>query len=380
MKLRSRLVRLFLVAQAITCVSHVVPILALASLIGSTEGIACGIVVWAATAARLYALGRDRRRRRWITKVVDLPLFAHWGASFLSTLLFPMFFVAAEGFDLPGGPEAAAGKIAGSAAVAAYAFGCVVAIWSVFGRRHFVRTPTIEVRIEGLPPELDGYRIAHLTDLHIGSYDPLKRGLRWAELANSLSPDLIAVTGDLVTSGVEFYSDAAAVLGALRARDGVFVCLGNHDQWDDRALSRRIEERGPVVLRNEARVVRRGDAALTVAGLDDWYTRKDNLDEALRQRIRGAPTILLAHYPSFFERAASQGVDLVLSGHTHGGQVGLPGAASRINLARLTGQRSRGLVQRGRSHLFVSAGLGTTGPPMRLGVPPEIALLVLRPA
>jgi predicted MPP superfamily phosphohydrolase len=237
----------------------------------------------------------------------------------------------------------------------------------------------VEIPIAGLAEELDGYRIVQLSDLHIGNFDTRARGFEWARHANRLDPDLVAVTGDLVTLGTRFYEDVGDVLGELRAKDGVFVSMGNHDQWDPETFCRVIESKGPRVLRNEHRIVRRGSAELVVAGLDDWSTDRDDLDRTLAERPEGAPTVLLSHYPEFFEEAARRDVDLVLSGHTHGGQIGVP-FAGRMTLSRFARQRAAGLHERGRSRLYVHAGLGTTGPPMRLGVPPEIAVFVLRRA
>jgi uncharacterized protein len=117
---------------------------------------------------------------------------------------------------------------------------------------------------------------------------------------------------------------------------------------------------------------------VVVAALDDYSTGKDDLERTLAGRP-AAPTLLLSHFPHFFERAAERGVELTLSGHTHGGQIGLPLLGERLNIASLLGQRSRGLYRQGKSALYVNAGLGTTGPPMRLGIAPEIALFVLRP-
>jgi predicted MPP superfamily phosphohydrolase len=190
----------------------------------------------------------------------------------------------------------------------------------------------------------------------------------------------VVVTGDLVTLGTLFYGDVGDVLGELRAKDGVFVSMGNHDQWDPETFCQVIEAKGPRVLRNEHRVVRRGSAELVIAGLDDWSTDRDDMDRALAERPPGAPTVLLSHYPDFFEEAASRDVDLVLSGHTHGGQIGVPFTARRVTLSRLARQHTAGLHIRGRSRLYVHAGLGTTGPPIRLGVAPEIAVFVLRRA
>jgi predicted MPP superfamily phosphohydrolase len=353
-------------------VAHVVPALAASGVLGWPGGVLSAAFAWLVVSVRFRRLALDKRRARWLTAGVDLPLFTHWGASLLSTSFFA---VAAPLSVLLFGTSALL-----STAQGAYAAGFLLSAWAVWVRRRWVRVVEIDVALPDLDAAFSGYRIVHLSDLHIGSYDSKERGFVWTALANSLDPDLVAVTGDLVTSGVEFYPDVADVLSTLRARDGVVVSLGNHDQWDGPAFARVLEGAGTVILRNTSRIIRRGASEIVVAGLDDRFTGRDDLDAALVGRSDGAPTVLLSHYPDFFEAAAARGVELVLSGHTHGGQIGVPFAADAWNLARLTGQKSRGLYRSGASQLFVNAGLGTTGPPMRLGVAPEIAVLVLRPA
>ena len=260
-----------------------------------------------------------------------------------------------------------------------YAFGFAVSIWAIWIERRWVRVRRIDVAIADLPPEFEGYRIAQLSDLHVGSFDPKARALEWAALSNSLAPDLAVVTGDLVTSGTGFYADVADAIAALRATDGVFVSMGNHDQANNDELSRFVSERGSTVLRNTWHTLRRGDAQLTLAGLDG-RVRTGDIARVVKSCPSSAPIVLLSHYPWAFDEAAAAGADLLLTGHTHGGQLAVPFFSQQLNLARLTGQRSRGLVYSGKTALYVNAGLGTTGPPMRLAVPPEIALLTLRRA
>jgi predicted MPP superfamily phosphohydrolase len=358
-----------LFAYGLTALSQAVPTLALASTLPWWAALALGGVVLALVLWRLRRLAVDRPRPRWVTRIIDEPLFAHWGASVLGLPLFGLGLVPALALEVR------------TSVVAAIAYGVALLTsgWAVWGARRRVRVRTIEVPIVGLGPGLDGYRVVQLSDLHIGSFDPKQRGLEWVQRANAVDADLSVVTGDLVTSGTSFYDDVAEVLGELRAKDGVFVSLGNHDQWDDKRLERAIQARGPRVLRNEWRLIERAGASLVLAAVDDRYTGKDDLEATLRDRPQ-APTLLLAHYPQFFEPAAERGVDLVLSGHTHGGQLGIPLLADRFNVATLVGQRARGLYRNGRCALYVNAGLGTTGPPMRLGVEPEIAVLVLRSA
>jgi predicted MPP superfamily phosphohydrolase len=124
----------------------------------------------------------------------------------------------------------------------------------------------------------------------------------------------------------------------------------------------------------------KGNAQLYLAGVDDTWTGRHDVARALRARPAGVPTILLAHDPDLFAEAAAQGVDLTLSGHTHGGQLAVPGATTRINLARIMTRFTAGLFHEGRATLYVSRGLGTTGPPVRIGARPEIAVLELRRA
>ena len=188
------------------------------------------------------------------------------------------------------------------------------------------------------------------------------------------------MTGDLVTSGSDFYTDVADAIASLTAKDGVFVAMGNHDLTNNDELARLIAERGPSVLRNDSKLIRRGNAQLSVAGIDPRFASFTAVERTVKACARGAPIVLLSHYPSTFAAAVAAGADLILAGHTHGGQLGIPFLAQRYNLARLARQHSRGLVHSGTSTMYVNAGLGTTGPPMRLGIPPEIALITLRAA
>ena len=246
----------------------------------------------------------------------------------------------------------------------------------VVRRRVFV-TRRVDVAIEGLDPSLDGYRIVQLSDLHIGALTPKSWGMRWVRAANALGADLAVVTGDMVTSGTAFHHDIAEVVGALRAKDGTLVSMGNHDYFggDGEPLMSLLARAGVRVLRNEGYVLR---DALYVAAIDDTWTRRDDMHAALETRPRDMPALLLAHDPDEFGAAASRGVDLVLSGHTHGGQIALPFFAKQVNLSKLSHHHHIGIYRQGKSTLYVHPGLGTTGPPIRLGVAPAIVEITLR--
>jgi len=253
-----------------------------------------------------------------------------------------------------------------------------VAFYACFIRRRWVRTVTLEIPIQGLPESLDGFRIVQLSDLHIGNFSTQAWLERWVARANGLSPDLVVVTGDLINAGDHFVVPMAKGLSGLRAREGVVVSLGNHDYWSDvPALVSALRSSGLEVMRNTGREIRRGEGRLYLAAVDDTWTGRADLEAALGGRPNGMPAVLLAHDPTLFPAAAERGVGLTLSGHTHGGQLAVP-FRPRWNLSARVYPYTAGLYQVGASSLFVHQGLGTTGPPIRLGAAPEIAVLVLR--
>jgi predicted MPP superfamily phosphohydrolase len=239
----------------------------------------------------------------------------------------------------------------------------------------------LDVHVDGLDPSFDGFRIAHLSDLHIGTNTPKSWGLRWARAANERAADIAVVTGDMVSSGTEYHEDIAEVVAELRAKDGVFVSMGNHDYFGEGdPLVTRIRARGVSVLRNEGVVIERGGKQLYLAAIDDTWTQRDDLELALLSRPPGTQVVLLAHDPERFRQAAKRDVALTLSGHTHGGQIAFPFLSRWISLSHLTHHFHQGIYRIGRSTLYVHPGLGTTGPPMRLGVAPLVAILRLRAA
>jgi predicted MPP superfamily phosphohydrolase len=324
----------------------------------------------------------DTPRDPWRVRLLEIPYFVHWCACLFA--LVPTILAAvgapalrALGFDAS----------ATSAAMWSYGAGLVVCFWGVVVRRWWFVVEHVDVSVENLPSALEGFRIAQLSDLHIGAYTPPAWGERWARAVNEARADLVVVTGDMVTSGVAFHDAIAAIIGSLRARHGVFVSMGNHDYFGEgEPLVSLIDATGTArVLRNEGLTIEHDDgtgqsARLFLAAIDDVWTRRDDLARALSERPEGIPTVLLAHDPERFRPAAKQGVDLVLSGHTHGGQVGVPFLAKRFNLSKIAHHYTLGTYRRGKSTLHVHPGLGVTGPPIRLGVAPAVVILTLRAA
>jgi predicted MPP superfamily phosphohydrolase len=319
----------------------------------------------------------SRARHPLLVRAVDIPYFVHWCAAVWTLIPAVVLTLGAPVVDLVRGVPV---TLPVGGYMWTYLAGLVVCGYGVLVRRRWFRVVEREVRLEGLPRAFDGLRIAHLSDLHVGTLTPKSWGMRWAASANARQPDLAVVTGDLVTSGTEFAEDVAEVIGALRAKHGVYTSLGNHDYFGaEHEIIKAVAARSRV-LRNEGLVIERGGAKLWLAAIDDTWTRRDDLRAAMAGRPEGAPTVLLAHDPARFDAAAEAGADLVLSGHTHGGQIAFPFLSRVLSLASLAHPYNVGFYRRGRSTLYVHPGLGTTGPPMRLGAAPEVTILVLRAA
>jgi predicted MPP superfamily phosphohydrolase len=236
-----------------------------------------------------------------------------------------------------------------------------------------------QIGLEGLPEVFRGFRIVHLTDLHHGLYFPAEALAAVVELTNELEPDLIAVTGDFVTRSRNYIEPVAQVLGGLRARSGVFAVLGNHDfRVGADEIARALDHHGIQVLRNRHVKLRRNSQKIYLAGVDDLLYRAD-LRRAMRGVPEGAPTVLLSHNPAIIDEAADMGINLVLSGHTHGGQVKLPLIGCVYGRSERRMRFKIGHDSLGSTQIYVSRGIGTVVLPVRYGCPSEIPHFVLEP-
>jgi predicted MPP superfamily phosphohydrolase len=238
------------------------------------------------------------------------------------------------------------------------------------------------VPISGLPPQLDGLTIVQLSDIHSGMFMREAQMAEYARIASSLKPDIIALTGDFVATHSDQVEPFMNAMSLLEAKHGVFACLGNHDIFtrSEEALAHRFSKAGFKMLRNKNEIIDIAGAKLNVIGVDYLFASRSTastLDHVLSEISMEGTTILLQHAPQLFPQAAKFGIDLTLSGHTHGGQIALTIGNMIIAPARFSTMFLAGLFKIGDSHLYVNRGLGTTGPPIRINAPPEITHITL---
>ena len=261
-------------------------------------------------------------------------------------------------------------------------------LWGFLGEPRRFGVTRLRVPVHGLDPALAGLRIVHLSDLHIGNGLEDARLARLVAAVNGLHPDLVAITGDIFDHDPAALVDGVRALASLEAPLGVHAVLGNHDLFTGaEAVAAALATHAP-----EIRLLR-GDclrvptpAPFYVAGVDDpgrdWTAQGHGLpaiDKIAAAAPNDGPVLLLVHRPDAFPQASRLGFALVLAGHFHGGQIALPGFGGRWNVAAALSPFHRGLYRRAESALYVSRGVGFAGPRIRLGSPPEIAVLELEP-
>lgn len=271
-------------------------------------------------------------------------------------------------------------------ALASGGAGAAVAGALLYGRRVEPYQPVVErveARPANMPRALDGLRLGLLSDLHRGPYVSEAFIEHAAGLLMSLSPDLIALTGDFVHAWNFQGPSVARALRALYAPLGVYAVMGNHDHWLDhaaieRALRHQFADRPFEVLRNaRVRLEVRG-APLHIVGVDDVMTERDDLEQAVAGLPERQPALLLAHEPDFADTASQRYPFLLqVSGHSHGGQVRLPMIGAPI-LPPLGRRYPIGLQRAGDMLVYTSRGLGMIYPPLRFMCPPEVTLITLR--
>jgi predicted MPP superfamily phosphohydrolase len=269
---------------------------------------------------------------------------------------------------------------------ATYAYAAAGAALSTYGIWNAERLPEVTRRtltFPDLPPGLDGLRLLHLSDVHAGVHMEQDKMQALVAQANALGADLIVQTGDMIDIDPAYIPPYVRAFRELSAPLGVVTVLGNHDRYTGAdAVIRGVRDAGQVFVRNDVHVIERGGATLALVGIDDPRNWKADdpqpldIDLALRRTPPHAFQILLAHRPGAFDGAAPRGIPLTLAGHIHGGQFYLP--ILGWSAGRLITKYVMGHFRQGNSQLYVSRGIGVVGVPIRVFVPPEIALLELR--
>jgi predicted MPP superfamily phosphohydrolase len=353
---------------------------------GLERGLVWAIVACAATLI-LQPIG-ERTLKPPLSRVIA------WPASLWMGLFFYLFLLAAfsDGLLFLGslfgaetvqaaeaGTQAPAGGLGGVRAAAVAVLALAFVALGMRGWRGGPVLAPVEIFLPRWPAALDGFRIVQISDIHIGPLLDRRFAAELTERVNALDPDLVAVTGDLVDGSVSKLRDEVEPFGGLRARHGVFFVTGNHDHYSGAdGWSARMQELGMRVLRNERVTVQCEGGAFELAGVDDHRSGYEtfggeDLDKALAGLSGELPVVLLAHDPSTFKKACRMGIDLQLSGHTHGGQIWPFEYFVRLAIPFVAG-----LYQRGDAQVYVSRGTGFWGPPMRLGAPAEITEIRIR--
>lgn len=247
-----------------------------------------------------------------------------------------------------------------------------------------------DIPVAGLDETFRGFRIVQLSDFHCSRQVTPAYLAEAVDLAQAQQPDVAVLTGDFVHKGHKYVERVAATLGRLTAPAGVYAVLGNHDfsvrnslgfrrfRHLHRKVAAALTAQGIRVLHNETVLLRRGSAVVQLVGVEDLWSRACDLDQAFSRLDAAQPSVLLAHNPRTAELLGGRRCDLVLSGHTHGGQVNLPGLG-RPTLSRKARRFAAGLYRYGNTHVYVNKGVGF-GFRFRFGVRPEVAVLTLQPA
>jgi predicted MPP superfamily phosphohydrolase len=353
-----------------------------------------------------YSAGRIGPRntpiRLTIGHAVLAAPFAWWIASSLAAFILVSIFWIGAGFwkrlwtftrrrasrpEFSPSRRMLLARTAGTLAAAPFLGG---AYGLLYGRLN-LDTPHQPIRLKRLPKAFDGFRIAQLSDIHVGPFMPEDQIRRFAAIANELKPHAIVLTGDYVTWDSATQAAVVNALSGLKAPFGVFGCLGNHDAWAgvEDSITLLFASAGIRILRRQRATLGAGGEKLNLMGID--FSRDRGMAPTIESAAGllggaegliadGQVNILLSHNPNTFDLAAQLGIDLSLAGHTHGGQAALEFISPQIAPSRLVTPYVSGLFRKSGGQLYVNRGIGTVGAPIRIGAPPEITLFELKRA
>lgn len=261
-----------------------------------------------------------------------------------------------------------------------FGFPSIITAYSLINNRSDYTVHAMTLRFPNLPNELHGLKIAQISDIHSGLYMPQRKMEEITEVINAHSPDLIALTGDFVSSFKEEIEPFVKGFQGLKSTFGTFSCAGNHDEWAGiSAIESAMNEKKLNLLRNRTEVLHIDGALLNVIGMDFTREKKHYLERALKSAEKDGFNLLLCHHPDFFTHAKAFAIDLMLAGHTHGGQIALDFGGLEFYPIDLFYKYPRGLYEEGEQQaqkLYVNLGIGITATPLRT-VQAEIALITL---
>ena len=236
----------------------------------------------------------------------------------------------------------------------------------------------VQISLKRLPEKLDGFRIVQLSDIHHSPFTDLNHIENAVDIANEINPDMFILTGDYVSHESEYIAPMAEVMGRLESEFGTYACLGNHDHWTDaESVTESLRDENINVLVNEGfRFTARG-VSFWLCGVDDHMAGKTDVPAALHGSFADEMKMMLAHNPVIIRQAVRNGVDVMFSGHTHGGQVKIRDKEKKVLAHR---RLSSGLNERKTTQLYITRGIGTVVLPVRYQCPPEVSLIELRRA
>jgi uncharacterized protein len=240
---------------------------------------------------------------------------------------------------------------------------------------HSIAIKQYTIVIPNLPKDFEGFTVLHLTDLHSKEYGENQKQL--ISLINRQSFDMVAITGDLVDRNNPNTESALSLVRGLKSKP-VFFVPGNHEWWTDYRIKSSLENHGVRILENKTFKYTKGNSHIWIVGVDDPYLRRDKLDEALGGVTDSQPKILLAHAPNIFPSAIKSNVELILVGHTHGGQVRFPFVGAVVVPGQgLFPKFDYGLFTSGSTNMIINGGLGESVLPIRFYNRPEVVLIKL---
>jgi len=266
----------------------------------------------------------------------------------------------------------------------------VAGVYGLFYGRLNLETVEQPIRLAKLPPAFHGFRIAQLSDIHIGPFMTEEQIRKFVRIANAQKPDLIVVTGDFVTYDAGTQFAVVDALAGLRSPFGVYGCLGNHETWAgvEDSITALFAAAQVRMLRGASVPIALGGDWFNLIGVDFQSRHRFGASAPVKRLLGNIETlivrdrinILLSHNPDTFDRAAALGIDLSIAGHTHGGQAAFEFISPEIAPTRLVTPYVAGLFQKPGGQLYVNRGIGTIGAPIRIGAPPEITIYRLERA